>query len=118
MVKGYSEIKITADEYATLLKQFRYSTGESAKPTDSLPNSLPEKAEQNQDVLREVESGRESAQVTFNSPEEREFYYEQIQALKGKGERSKEEIEFLANEALEEWRKCDESLSGGDLLKW
>ena len=107
-VKGYSEILITADEYATLLKQFRYSAGESAKPTDSLPNSLPEKAEQDQAVLREVESGRESAQVAFNSPEEREFYYEQIQALKGKGERSKEEIEFLAHEALEEWRKCDD----------
>lgn len=117
-VKGYSEIIITADEYATLLKQFRCTTGETANPTDSLPHSLPEKAEQDQTVLREVESGRESAQVTFNSPEEREFYYEQIQALKGKGERSKEEIEFLANEALQEWKKCDESLSDRDLLKW
>ena len=37
-------------------------------------NSLPEKDEQNQDVMREVESGREFAQVCFNSPEERESY--------------------------------------------
>lgn len=117
-VKGYSEIRITADEYATLLKQFRYTTGESAKPTDSLPNSLPEKAEQDQTVLREVESGRESAQVTFNSPEEREFYYEQLKALEEEGGRSRDEIELQAHEALEEWRKCDESLSGRELLKW
>jgi hypothetical protein len=45
-VHGYSEIKITSDEYATLLKQYGYAAGESAKPTNSLPNSLPEKDEQ------------------------------------------------------------------------
>jgi hypothetical protein len=45
-VHGYSEIKITSDEYATLLKQYGYAAGESANPTNSLPNSLPEKDEQ------------------------------------------------------------------------
>jgi hypothetical protein len=108
IVHGYSEIRITSDEYAMLLKQYGYAAGESAKHTDSLPNPLPEKAEQNHNVLRVVESGRESAQEHFNSPEEREFYYEQLQALKKKGGRSQDEIEILANEALEEWRKCDD----------
>jgi hypothetical protein len=28
--------------------------------------------------------------------------------LKKKGGRSQDEIEILANEALEEWRKCDD----------
>jgi hypothetical protein len=117
IIHGYSEIRITSDEYDNILKQYGYTGRVSAKPT----NTLPEKAEQDQDVLRVVEGGRVFAQVdenSFNSPGEREFYYEQIQALKGKGERSKEEIEFLANEALEEWRKCDKSLSDRDLLKW
>jgi len=45
-VHGYSEIKITSDEYAMILKQYGYAAGESAKPTNSLPNSLPEKDEQ------------------------------------------------------------------------
>ena len=59
-----------------------------------------------------VESGRESAQErgqsTFNSPEEREFYYAQMEALEEEGGRSPDEIELLAHKALEEWRKCDD----------
>jgi len=109
IVRGYSEIKITSDEYAMILKQYGYTAGESSKPT----HSLPEKAEQDQNVLREVESGRESAQVqvqsTFNYPEEREFYFEKLQALKDEGGRSRAEIVRLAHDALEEWRKYDET---------
>jgi hypothetical protein len=103
-VHGYSEITITSAEYAMILKQYGYAGRESAKPT----NSLPEKNEQDHNVLRVVESGRESAQVTFNSPEEREFYYEKLQALNEEGLRSQYEIELLAHEALEEWRKYDD----------
>jgi len=109
IVRGYSEIKITSDEYAMILKQYGYTAGESSKPT----HSLPEKAEQDQNVLREVESGRESAQgqvqSAFNYPEEREFYFEKLQALKDEGGRSRAEIVRLAHDALEEWRKYDET---------
>jgi len=52
IVHGYSEIKITSAEYDMILKQYGYKGRESSKPT----YSLPEKAEQNQDVLRVVES--------------------------------------------------------------
>lgn len=104
IVHGNSEIKINNYEYATLLKQYGYAAGEYANPT----NTLPEKAEQYKEVVREVEGGRGSAQVCFNSPEEREFYYEKIEALKKEGGRSQDEIELLAHEALEEWRKYDD----------
>jgi hypothetical protein len=104
IVHGYSEIRITSDEYITMLKQY----GGSSKPT----HTLPEKAEQNQHVLREVEGGRESARVRvqfdFKCPEEREFYFETLQALQNEGGRSREEIETLAQKALSEWRGCDE----------
>ena len=49
----------SVDEYAMILKQYGYAGRESAKPT----NSLPEKAEPDQDFLRVVGSGRESARV-------------------------------------------------------
>jgi hypothetical protein len=62
MVHGYSEIKITFDEYATLLKQYGYTGRDSSNSTNCLPETLPEKAEQDQDVLRVVDSGRQSAQ--------------------------------------------------------
>ena len=104
IVRGYSEIKITSAEYDMLLNQYGYKGRELAKPTHSLPG----KAEQNQDVLRVVESGRESVQVSFTSPEEREFYYEKLQALKEEGGRSSDEIELIAIEALEEWRRYDD----------
>ena len=107
-IHGYSEIRITSDEYAMIRKQYGYAAGELSNPT----NSLPEKAEQDQNVLRVVESGRESThergRSTFNYPEEREFYYEQLEALKKEGGRSQDEIECLAHKALEEWRKCDD----------
>jgi len=108
IVHGYSEIMITSDEYATILKQYGHTAGESSKPT----NPLPEKAEQNHHVLREVEGGRGSAQVQvqfdFKSPEEKEFYYETLQALQNEGGKSREEIELLLQEAVAEWRKYDE----------
>jgi hypothetical protein len=108
IVHGYSEIRITSDEYATILKQYGHTAGESLRPT----NPLPEKAEQNQHVLREVEGGRECAQVLvqfdFKCPEEREFYHETLQALQEEGGRSQGEIDTLLQEALEEWRRYDE----------
>jgi hypothetical protein len=106
IVHGYSEIRITSDEYATILKQYGHAEGVSRKPT----NSLPEKAEQDQHVLREVEGGRECAEVRldFKSSEEREFYYEMLHAMEAEGEKSQEEMELLLNEALAEWRKYDE----------
>jgi hypothetical protein len=85
IVHGYSEIKINSDEYAMILKQYGYAAGESANLTNYLPNSLPEKDEQDQDVLRVVESGRESAQVQghpdFEFPTEREIYEECEESL-------------------------------------
>ena len=106
IVHGYSEIKITSDEYAVILKQYGYVARESVKPT----NSLPEKDEEYQDHLREVESGRECGHdhPSFNSPEEREFYDEKLQALKEEGGRTDDEIESLALSALEEGRKYDD----------
>lgn len=106
IVHGYSEIKITSDEYATILKQYGHAVGVSPKAT----HSLPEKAEQHPHVLREVEGGRECAgvQSDFKSSEEREFYYEMLQAMEAEGEKSQAEMELLLNEALAEWRKYDE----------
>ena len=106
IVHGYSEIIITTYEYAMILKQYGHAAGESSKPT----NSLPEETEQNQLCLRVVESGRESAQVqgkrsSFNSTEEREVYYAKLQELKDDGGRSRDEMERLAQEAVDEWRK-------------
>jgi len=106
IVHGYSEIRITSDEYATILKQYGHTAGGSSSPT----HSLPEKAEQEQHVLREVECGRGCArvQLDFKCAEEREFYYEKLQALQDEGGRSQEEIELLLQEALAEWRSYDE----------
>lgn len=108
LVHGYSEIRITPDEYAMILKQYGYTGRGSSTST----KPLPEKAEQDQDVLRLVEVGRGSAhergRPTFNAPEEREFYYEKLQTLEKEGEWSQDEMELLAHKALEEWRKCDD----------
>jgi hypothetical protein len=106
-VQGYSEIRITLNEYATILKQYGYTDRESLTPT----NYLPGKTEQNHDVLREVERGRESAHVQgrpdFNSQAEQECYDELINILKKQG-KSEKEIDVLARNALEEWRKDDD----------
>ena len=108
IVHGYSEIKITADEYALILKQYGLTQRESALS----PNSLPDKAEQHQHVLREVESGRESAQVrggqsTFNSPEEKEVYLAKLNELKETGGLTRDEMERLAMEAVGQWGQND-----------
>jgi alkanesulfonate monooxygenase SsuD/methylene tetrahydromethanopterin reductase-like flavin-dependent oxidoreductase (luciferase family) len=60
--------------------------------------------------LGEVGSGRHSEheRPAFNSPEEREFYDETVQALREEGGRSEDEIRRMADEALEEWRKYDD----------
>lgn len=110
IVHGYSEIRITADEYAMILKQYRYATGEFAKPNPSLPHSLPEKTEQDLPVLREVESGRESAQehLDFDSPSGRELYEETLQALKDEGGMSQEEMERSAYEHVKESIKYED----------
>lgn len=55
-----------ASNPSVILKQYRYTGRESATPTNSLPDTLPEKDEQDQYVLRVVESGRASAQVQGN----------------------------------------------------
>jgi hypothetical protein len=108
IVRGYSEIRITPDEYATILKQYGYSAGESSKPT----NSLPGKAEQDQNVLREVESGRESAHVhgcpSFNSDGEQEYYEDILEALRREDGLSQEQAERIAYEAVKQRRKQDE----------
>lgn len=106
MVHGYSEIRITLDEYDMLLKQYGYTGRESSKPT----NSLPENTEQDQNVLRDVESGRESAQggLIFNSDKEYHFFQKKMIALQDDGVTSWNDRWLLAREALEEWRKTDE----------
>ncbi len=105
-VHGYAELKITSQEYETLLRQYGYTGRELSKPT----NSLPEKDEEYQAHLGVVGSGRECGHdhPPFNSPEEREFYDEKLQTLKEEGGRSNDEIELLAHEALKEWRKYDD----------
>ena len=41
---------------------------------------------------------------TFDSPEEMDFYFAQLQVLKEKGGMARAEMERLAQEALEMWR--------------
>ena len=50
------KIRITADKRTIIQKQHRYAGREFAKPANTLPNSLPEITEQNQHILRVVES--------------------------------------------------------------
>jgi hypothetical protein len=110
IVHGYSEIKITVQEYALILKQYGLTPRESAHST----NCLPVKAEQQQNVLREVESGRESAQTrgqrsTFTTPEEKEIYLAKLNELKAMGGLTRDEMERLAQEHLGQWR-CNHDL--------
>jgi len=111
IVHGYSEIIITASEYALLLRQYGNTAGESAKPT----NSLPEKTDQYQDVPREVESGRESVHeegqvhLDFVSPSEREIYEEIINDLQKTGGMSQEEMERSA------YKYAKESIKNEDI---
>ena len=105
IVHGYSEIKITAQEYALILKQYGHTTRESAQPT----NSQPEKVPQHQHVLNEVESGRESAQgrakrSTFSTPEEKKVYFAKLDELKEQGGLSRDEMESLAQKSVEDFR--------------
>lgn len=107
IVRGYSEIKIDQHEYATLLKQYGYVERDLSKPTETLP----EKDEQIREDWKVVESSRESEPESipyFNSPGEREFYYELVLKLKEQEGKSQIEAEHLANEAMEEWRRQDE----------
>ncbi|MBN2255253.1 MAG: hypothetical protein JW736_06070 [Deltaproteobacteria bacterium] len=109
IIHGYSEITITADEYATIMKQYGYTVRESTKPT----NSLPEKNEEYQEPLRVVESGRELAQEQklpyFLCPEERAFYVEKLTILQEEG-RTKKEINLLMDQTLEDWRSCNDGI--------
>jgi hypothetical protein len=111
IVHGYSEIIITASEYALLLRQYGNTAGESAKPT----HSLPEKTDQYQYVPREVESGRESVHeegqvhLDFVSPSEREIYEEIINDLQKTGGMSQEEMERSA------YKYAKESIKNEDI---
>jgi hypothetical protein len=113
IVHGYSEIIITASEYALLLRQYGNTAGESAKPT----HSLPEKTDQYQYVPREVESGRESVQeegqvhLDFVSSSERQIYEETLQTLQDEGGMSQEEMEQEAYRQIVEFRRCEGSPS-------
>ena len=105
IVHGYSEIKITAEEYALILKQYGHAARESSQPT----NSLPDKVEQHQHVLKEVESGRESAQVRgerfiLSTPEETKIYLARLNELKEQGGMSRDNRELLAQESVENFR--------------
>jgi len=109
LIHGYSEIKITAAEYALILKQYGHSSGESGK----LNNSLPEKAEAKQTVLKEVESGRESATVageiiTFNSVAEKELYLERLAIMLQDDELPQERAEKIALKSVLDWREANE----------
>lgn len=122
IVHGYSEIVINVNEYSTILKQYGYAGRESAKYENSLPDSLPEKAEQDQSLLKEVESGRESGQVQecfdLISPAEQKIYEETIKILKEKeSEISQEEMERLAKEYVISWRKREDAYFESQFLK-
>jgi hypothetical protein len=55
-----------ASSPTVILKQYGYSGRESSQGNNSLPETLPKKDEQNQNDLRVVGRGRESAQVQGN----------------------------------------------------
>lgn len=59
-INGYSEILLTQQEYTTLLEQYGLAGRESKQGSQLSNNSLPEKHEEHQTVLREVDSSRES----------------------------------------------------------
>jgi hypothetical protein len=115
IVHGYSEIKINSDEYKTILQQYGYAGRESSNHNNFLPNSLPKNNEQDQGVLIEVESGRESTSgqinLEFNSPSEREIYEALLHELQEKGGISQDEMERVAYKIVEDSRKYEESLS-------
>jgi len=73
IVHGYSEIVISYNEYETILKQYGYVDRVLLTPADSQGKNN----EQDQNVLRDEASGRESARtqghinLDFNSPTER-----------------------------------------------
>jgi hypothetical protein len=110
IVHGYSEIRITKAEYATILKQYGYSERESHKPVNSPPDSLPDKAQQNQHHLNEVESGRELAtspprKSTFSCIEEHDLYFNTMKELKEQGGLNREQMEHRAEMTVELWRR-------------
>jgi hypothetical protein len=103
---GFSEIKFTATEYVTLLQQYGFSGRDLQGSTKALPNLI----ESNQDVLNLGEPGRDLTQVqaerfTFNGPEELDIYYTTLKALKAEGGRSRDDMEKLCLEAVEQWRR-------------
>jgi hypothetical protein len=110
LINGYSEIRITAGEYGTILRQYGYAGRESGGGSSNSTNSLPENSEQYQEVLRVVESSRECAGDTleFNSDKERDFFDKKMTALEEEGVASWNDRWALAREALEEKRKKDD----------
>lgn len=114
-INGYSEIKITQNEYETILKQYGFTCRESKNKTNTPNNSLPEKNEQEQTLLRVVESGRESvheqANIDYQSPVEREIYEETMSELQRKEGMAQQEIEREAYKQLIESRKHLETIT-------
>jgi hypothetical protein len=114
-VRGYAEIRITASEYALILKQYGQSAGESSHSPHSRPDSLPDKAEQDQTILGVVGSGRELTTAPppakppslFHSPEELQIYLAKLRELSGVLGMSYNDREALAWEAVEEARGDD-----------
>ena len=109
IVHGYSEIRITAPEYALILKQYGHDSGESG----NLNNSLPKKAEQKRTVLNEVDSGRESTAIggekyTFISVDEKELYLERLAILIHEEGLPLERAEAIALKSVLDRREANE----------
>jgi hypothetical protein len=105
-INGRSEIVLTTPEYKTLLDQYGFGSRDTTNPTETLPG----KTEQIQHDTYVVGSSRVSGQTqaksfTFNSPEERQVYFARMNELKEAGGVSRVEMERLAQDAVEQWRK-------------
>lgn len=103
-VIGRSEIQLTIREYTTLLEQYGFSSRESGNPTDTLHD----KGQHNQLDMEVVGSCRDSEQVrsfTFQNQEERELYFAKLDELKARDSLTRNEMERLALEAVEQWRR-------------
>ena len=105
MIHGHSELRLTPEEYATLLEQYGHGGRESGMPANSLPN----KEAQYQEHKGEVESGRESAKIVFNHPDECQIFSKAMEGLNWEGGKTDQEKIRLAMQAVEDWRKLEDA---------